>query len=90
MTMSHGSCSDLAEAFPGRQLFPLMIVGGNDEVVLVLNRQATRSSKRHRQLVVISEVTHLLEAQGIEGGGIARHIVVYPLLLPKKLACATL
>lgn len=51
---------------------------------------ASSSSKRRKLLVVIPGMTHLLETQGVEGRGIAHHIVVYPLLLSKKLACATL
>jgi pimeloyl-ACP methyl ester carboxylesterase len=42
----------------------LLIVGGNDEVVLELNEQALRLLRCPKELVIIPGATHLFEESG--------------------------
>lgn len=67
--VSRGGRPDLAEkALPQVQSPTLFLVGGNDEKVLQLNRQAYAQLQAPKHLVVISGATHLFEEPGaLEG-----------------------
>ena len=63
--VSRGGRPDLAEvALVHVQSPTLLIVGGNDDVVLQLNRDAYALLKGTKQLVVIPGATHLFEEPG--------------------------
>lgn len=63
--VSRGGRPDLAEkALPQVHSPTLLLVGGNDEVVLQLNRQAYERLQSFKQLVVIPGATHLFEEPG--------------------------
>jgi putative phosphoribosyl transferase len=63
--VSRGGRPDLAEgALEHVQSATLLIVGGRDEVVLELNRQAYARVKGKKQLVIVPEATHLFEEPG--------------------------
>jgi putative phosphoribosyl transferase len=63
--VSRGGRPDLAEgALEHVQSPTLLIVGGRDEVVLELNRQAYSSLKGRKQLVIVPGATHLFEEPG--------------------------
>jgi putative phosphoribosyl transferase len=63
--VSRGGRPDLAEgALEHVQSPTLLIVGGRDEVVLELNRQAYARLKGKKQLVIVPEATHLFEEPG--------------------------
>ena len=63
--VSRGGRPDLAEAALVHVQSPtLLIVGGNDDVVLQLNRDAYALLKGTKQLVVIPGATHLFEEPG--------------------------
>ena len=63
--VSRGGRPDLAAEDIARVQSPtLLIVGGNDRLVLKLNRQALAHLKGTKQLVVIPGATHLFEEPG--------------------------
>ncbi len=63
--VSRGGRPDLASDFlSGVQAPTLLIVGGDDDVVLDLNEQALRLLHCPKELVVIPEATHLFEESG--------------------------
>ena len=63
--VSRGGRPDLAfGALPKVQSPTLLIVGGLDDVVLELNRQAYEKLKSKKQLVVVPCATHLFEEPG--------------------------
>lgn len=65
--VSRGGRPDLADAALPQVLAPtLLIVGGADEVVLELNRQALArmDGTRHHHLVIVPGATHLFEETG--------------------------
>ena len=63
--VSRGVRPDLAEeALEYVQSPTLLIVGGRDEVVLELNRQAYAMLKGKKQLVIVPGATHLFEEPG--------------------------
>jgi pimeloyl-ACP methyl ester carboxylesterase len=64
--VSRGGRPDLAGAALSRVRAPtLLIVGGDDEPVITLNRQAlVRLGAREKQLVIIPGATHLFEGPG--------------------------
>lgn len=63
--VSRGGRPDLAEEALAQVQSPtLLIVGGNDEVVLQLNRHSYTRLKGVKQLVVIPGATHLFEEPG--------------------------
>jgi len=63
--VSRGGRADLAFEHLGRVRAPtLLIVGGNDEPVLHLNRRAAEQLRCEHQLVVVRDATHLFEEPG--------------------------
>jgi len=63
--VSRGGRPDLAgEALPKVKAPTLLIVGGNDRVVLDLNREALTRLKTNKDLVIIPGATHLFEEPG--------------------------
>jgi len=63
--VSRGGRPDLAgPALPRVQAPTLLIVGGNDTVVLGLNRQALEQLRCEKRLVVVPGATHLFEEPG--------------------------
>jgi dienelactone hydrolase len=63
--VSRGGRPDLAgDALPLVQAPTLMIVGGNDEPVIALNRQAYARMTAPRELVIVPGATHLFEEPG--------------------------
>lgn len=63
--VSRGGRPDLAETALSQVRSPtLLLVGGNDELVLRLNRQAFTHLTVYKQLVVIPGATHLFEEPG--------------------------
>jgi putative phosphoribosyl transferase len=63
--VSRGGRPDLAEKALARVVSPtLLLVGGNDDVVLQLNRHAYVRLQATKQLVIIPGVTHLFEEPG--------------------------
>ena len=71
--VSRGGRPDLAGAALRRVRAPtLLIVGGDDTVVLELNEQALRELRCEKELVVIPAATHLFEEPGALDG-VARH-----------------
>ena len=63
--VSRGGRPDLAGAALDRVTAPtLLIVGGRDEQVLQLNRQALARLRGEKQLVVVPNATHLFEEPG--------------------------
>lgn len=63
--VSRGGRPDLAaDVLPGVQAPTLLIVGGNDDVVLDLNRQAYELLTGEKDLVVVPGATHLFEEPG--------------------------
>lgn len=63
--VSRGGRPDLALAWlPHVQAPTLLIVGGRDEEVLALNRQALSLLRGHKRLEVVPEATHLFEEPG--------------------------
>jgi putative phosphoribosyl transferase len=63
--VSRGGRPDLAHAYlPAVQAPTLLIVGGNDDVVIELNEQALRLLRCPKDLVVIPGATHLFEEPG--------------------------
>jgi putative phosphoribosyl transferase len=63
--VSRGGRPDLAEAYlPAVQAPTLLIVGGNDDVVIELNEQAHRLLRCPKELVIVPGATHLFEEPG--------------------------
>jgi putative phosphoribosyl transferase len=63
--VSRGGRPDLAgDSLSEVQAPTLLIVGGNDEVVLELNEQALRLLRCPKELVIIPGATHLFEEPG--------------------------
>ena len=63
--VSRGGRPDLAEEGLSRVQSPtLLIVGGNDDIVIKLNREAYARLKGKKQLVIIPGATHLFEEPG--------------------------
>lgn len=62
---SRGGRPDLAgEALPRVRAPVLLIVGGNDDVVIELNRQAAAALRAPHELVIVPGATHLFEEPG--------------------------
>jgi dienelactone hydrolase len=85
--VSRGGRPDLAgDALPAVRAATLLIVGSRDDVVLELNRQASRRLNCVKRLVVISGATHLFEEPGTleeAGGQAAEWLVEYLALVPR-------
>lgn len=63
--VSRGGRPDLAaDCLPAVQAPTLLIVGGNDDVVLELNRSAMRRLRCPKNLIVVPNATHLFEEPG--------------------------
>ena len=63
--VSRGGRPDLAaETLPAVRAPVLLIVGGHDEIVLELNRDARRLLQAPSELVVVPGATHLFEEPG--------------------------
>jgi putative phosphoribosyl transferase len=63
--VSRGGRPDLARAYLPAVLAPtLLIVGGNDDVVIELNERAFRLLRCPRDLVIVPGATHLFEESG--------------------------
>ncbi len=63
--VSRGGRPDLAKKALARVQSPtLLIVGGNDDIVIELNRDAYARLKAKKQLVIIPGATHLFEEPG--------------------------
>lgn len=63
--VSRGGRPDLAgDALPLVQAPTLMVVGGDDEPVIALNRQAYARMTAQRELVIVQGATHLFEEPG--------------------------
>ena len=63
--VSRGGRPDLAHAYLSKVQAPtLLIVGGNDDVVIELNEQALRPLRCPKQLVIVPGATHLFEEPG--------------------------
>lgn len=62
--VSRGGRPDLAVALPDVSAPTLLLVGGYDEVVIQLNRQAYRQLACEKQLIIVPGATHLFEEPG--------------------------
>ncbi len=63
--VSRGGRPDLAHAhLPAVQAPTLLIVGGNDEVVIELNEQALSRLRCPKELIIVPGATHLFEEPG--------------------------
>ena len=63
--VSRGGRPDLAHAYLSKVQAPtLLIVGGNDDVVIELNEQALRPLRCPKQLVIVPGAAHLFEEPG--------------------------
>ena len=63
--VSRGGRPDLAMTYLGQVQAPtLLIVGGNDEIVLELNREALDELRCAKELIGVPGATHLLEERG--------------------------
>jgi putative phosphoribosyl transferase len=63
--VSRGGRPDLAQAYLSAVQAPtLLIVGGNDDVVIELNEQALRLLRCPKELVIVPGATHLFEEPG--------------------------
>jgi putative phosphoribosyl transferase len=63
--VSRGGRPDLAGEFlPAVKAPTLLIVGGNDDVVIELNEQAVRQLRCPKELVIVPGATHLFEESG--------------------------
>jgi putative phosphoribosyl transferase len=63
--VSRGGRPDLAHEYLSAVQAPtLLIVGGNDDVVIDLNQQAFRQLQCHKELVIVPGATHLFEEPG--------------------------
>ena len=80
--VSRGGRPDLAGgALPQVSAPTLLIVGGNDPIVLDLNREAIEAMRCERELIVVPDATHLFEepgalerVAGLAGDWFARHL----------------
>jgi pimeloyl-ACP methyl ester carboxylesterase len=85
--VSRGGRPDLAGPWLARVRAPtLLIVGGDDDAVLELNREALRSLTCEAQLEVVPGATHLFEEPGtlqaaatLAGDWFARHLTAEPI-----------
>jgi putative phosphoribosyl transferase len=63
--VSRGGRPDLAtDRLPAVQAPTLLIVGGNDDVVIELNEQALRGLRCSKELIIVPGATHLFEEPG--------------------------
>lgn len=63
--VSRGGRPDLAMEFLSKVEAPtLLIVGGNDDVVISLNQLALENLKFEKQMIIISDAGHLFEEEG--------------------------
>ena len=63
--VSRGGRPDLAgEALPGVKAPTLLIVGGEDQVVIDMNREALAKLRGEKSLVIVPGATHLFEEPG--------------------------
>ena len=63
--MSRGGRPDLAgDALPRVKAPTLLIVGGDDEPVIEMNRDAMRQMRAHVELEIVPGATHLFEEPG--------------------------
>jgi putative phosphoribosyl transferase len=63
--VSRGGRPDLAHTYLAAVKAPtLLIVGGNDDVVIELNEQALRQLHCHKEMVIVPRATHLFEEPG--------------------------
>ena len=63
--VSRGGRPDLAEDYLGLVKAPtLLIVGGRDDIVITLNREAFEKISAEKELVIIPGATHLFEEPG--------------------------
>lgn len=63
--VSRGGRPDLAELYLPRVTAPtLLIVGGNDSVVIELNQQAYAALACHKEMKIVPKATHLFEEPG--------------------------
>ena len=63
--VSRGGRPDLAgPALPDVQAPTLLVVGGRDEAVIALNRQAAQQMSAHVELAIVPGATHLFEEPG--------------------------
>jgi putative phosphoribosyl transferase len=63
--VSRGGRPDLAESALGRVQAPtLLIVGGDDDVVIELNQQAYKQLRCEKRLTIVPGATHLFEEPG--------------------------
>ena len=63
--VSRGGRPDLAGVHLGSVKCPtLLLVGGYDDVVIDLNKQAMAKMKSEKKLIIIPEATHLFEEPG--------------------------
>lgn len=62
--VSRGGRPDLAQDLPAVKAPTLLIVGGNDDVVIGLNEQALSQLKCTKKLVIVKGATHLFEEPG--------------------------
>ena len=80
--VSRGGRPDLARAaLPRVQAPTLLIVGGNDPIVLDLNRDALEALRTEKELAIIPNATHLFEEPGaleevarLAGAWFVRHL----------------
>ena len=84
--ISRGGRPDLAgDALPRVQAPTLLIVGGNDEVVIEMNRDAMQQMRATVKLEIVPGATHLFEERGtleqvsrLAVGWCCEHLHVYP------------
>lgn len=63
--VSRGGRPDLADTWLPRVQAPtLLIVGGWDSEVILLNKQAAERMTAHKEIVIVPEATHLFEERG--------------------------
>lgn len=63
--VSRGGRPDLAEDVLGKVDIPvLLIVGGNDHIVINLNKKAMRKIKSKKELKIVNGASHLFEEKG--------------------------